>query len=410
MSMRVTRSVGFTLISLLAAAACGGADIGSDASFQRDSFSSPTEHGELVFTDGARNQAQFGENTRFHSWTFTLAGDADVVLKTDPTTVNLDTVLYLYRRDPGERLWGRYIAQNDNHGDEMFSLIDKHLRKGEYRIKVKATHPRMVGDFNVEASCNGPGCPAEERGVCEPTHGAGAYTEGCGARVRDVMMAPVTSESHTTITWGNHCDQPNLIAQGATAYRDYYGDWFDWDDYVGEDGEMYVMLRKHGDAGAVVSIDLGGDEDNVSFLFDAGGKLLVTFHSEQSSTTWYSCGAENEAAASAPDHEECGQALLYSLAHSNAATSNGTTTVQAAEGDLDAFVAAGIRHYASHQALGDDDTIDYTLSQWSEGAELQLSHGGGDVSTLVLADRWGDTVLAMSDLDGVTELKCTALE
>lgn len=409
MSMRpIFRPLGIALLGALTLGACG-VDVGSDESFQRDSFATPTEHGELVFTANARNEARFTDTTRYHSWTFTLTDDADVILKTDPGEVNLDTVLYLYKRAPGEANWGSYIKKNDNHGDEMYSYIEKSLGAGEYRIKVKATHARMVGGFNVDASCDGPGCPVEEAGVCEPTHGESSYTEGCGERIRDIMMEPVTSESHSTITWGEHCDHPNLIAQGATAYRDYYGDWFDWDDYVGDDGEMYVMTRKHGDAGAVVSIDLGGDEDNVSFLFDAEGKLLVTFHSEQSSSTWYTCGAAGEPTVTEPDTEECGQALLYGMAHAGSDDSSGTTTSDGAESDLGAFIAAGVRYFASEASLAGADSIDYELSRWEDGAELTLS-AGSEQATLLLTDRWGDTLLAMRDIDGKVEVMCERLD
>jgi hypothetical protein len=389
-------------------AACG-ADIGSDNSFAKDSFAKPTDHGELVFTDGARNEATFTETTRYHAWTFTLTDDAEVDLQTGLETVNLDSVMYLYRWDAGEELWGSYIRKNDNHQGQMYSRIKSGLAAGEYRVKVQATHPMMVGKLNLAASCTGDGCPAVDTGVCEPTHGSGTYTEGCGERIRGVVMAPVTSESSTTIKYEDRCNHPNVEAQAATAYHDYWNGYIGWDDFANEEGEMYATTRRHGDAGTVVSIDVGGDEDGVSFLFDAAGTLLMYFHSEQSSSTWYSCGVAGEPTVEEPDTEECGQALLHDTAHSTVDTSDGTTSTTDAESDLGAFAAAGVSYFATEQGLSASDSIAYRVTSWESGAELELS-ANGSTSTLILADKWGDTYLAMQTEGGVTTVKCENLD
>jgi hypothetical protein len=36
-------------------------------------------------------------------------------------TANLDTVMYLYRRDEGETTWGRYLKRNDDHKRNIWS-------------------------------------------------------------------------------------------------------------------------------------------------------------------------------------------------------------------------------------------------------------------------------------------------
>lgn len=64
-----------------------------------DSFFNPTDHGDLTF--GVPAQATFTDDEQFHAWTFSLSAAADVSLSSPNVTSNLDTVMYLYRCDPG---------------------------------------------------------------------------------------------------------------------------------------------------------------------------------------------------------------------------------------------------------------------------------------------------------------------
>ena len=85
-------------IALFAAASLGQvacSDIASDEQHATDSFAQPTMHGELRFD--VPNPATFTEDQRFHAWSFTLSAGAQVALRTELSTTNLDSVIYLYR-------------------------------------------------------------------------------------------------------------------------------------------------------------------------------------------------------------------------------------------------------------------------------------------------------------------------
>jgi len=135
--------------------------LGSDA-LKDDSFRSPTSHGELAF--GQPATTELTSDHRHHAWTFELAGPASVSLVTRPPVepgVEVDTVLYLYRE--GASGWGRYIARNDDHGETLFSKLDRDLEAGRYRVLVKGYAKSTMGPFSLESACDGDGCPALAR-------------------------------------------------------------------------------------------------------------------------------------------------------------------------------------------------------------------------------------------------------
>lgn len=134
----------------------GAEEVVLGADGKADSFYRPTEHGALSFS--AANPARFEEDALFHAWDFSLDGDAWIELRTE-TTGNLDTVAYLYHRQPGATSWGRYIAKNDDHEDNLWSLISADVSAGEFRLLVKPFKTQMRGEFTVWAQCEGAGCP-----------------------------------------------------------------------------------------------------------------------------------------------------------------------------------------------------------------------------------------------------------
>ncbi len=115
---------------------------------------------DLPSAGATANDAEFSDDELFHSWTFELTADATISLRTqiDELSEEPDTVMYLYRRDPGENNWGQNIAKNDDHDGNLWSQIDIDVGAGEYRIKVKAYQLDMRGPFSVAASCMGDGC------------------------------------------------------------------------------------------------------------------------------------------------------------------------------------------------------------------------------------------------------------
>ena len=149
----------YAAVLLTTAAACSS--VGSDSADATDSFAKPTHHGELDFHGD--NDARFSDSQRFHGWSFTLTGDAEVTLGTELRTANLDTHLYLYNADEDGKKTGRNIANDDNGGDDgLSSAVTKTLGAGNYFVQVKTKNVAMRGSFNLAASCLGAGCPVDE--------------------------------------------------------------------------------------------------------------------------------------------------------------------------------------------------------------------------------------------------------
>ncbi len=78
---------------------------------------------DVAFTDDS------GDSTKLVYLTFSLSGDADIVVDTQPPTSNgsssLDTVLYIYK--PTGDDWNAYLYRNDDGGAGKYSQISAHL-------------------------------------------------------------------------------------------------------------------------------------------------------------------------------------------------------------------------------------------------------------------------------------------
>lgn len=123
-----------------------------------DTWFAPTLHGELPF--GGQDEATFADKLLFHAWDFTLTDTATAEIETIPAEEHIDTVMYLYRRAPGETKWGSYIARNDDHKGSVGSLIGGSFEAGEYRVMVKGYKDSLRGSFSITGKCEGAGCPA----------------------------------------------------------------------------------------------------------------------------------------------------------------------------------------------------------------------------------------------------------
>jgi hypothetical protein len=149
--------------ALLILAACAtdsskGPEEDVPADGKADSFQTPTDHGALAFGSSATGRLRATE--KYHTWTFTLTGDADVHAYTAraPHDASIDTVLYLYKM--GATGWGSYIARNDDDGTSEWSSIDKTLGAGQYRALVKGYSASTLGWFLLWFQCTGAGCAA----------------------------------------------------------------------------------------------------------------------------------------------------------------------------------------------------------------------------------------------------------
>ncbi len=271
-----------------------------------DSFRSPTEHG--ILTPGVPSTVRVTEDQVFHAWTFSIEGDATISLRTQQLADNLDTVMYLYRRDEGETSWGRYIAKNDDRQKNLWSQIDEDVTEaGEYRVIVKPFKSAMRGNFTMEFSCDGLGCAPEPQAFeCKESDIAGrsGVNDTCAHNALAILSSPIVP-----VPTGS--DAMKCISDRAS---DHYVSWMG--ELVGEveEGDLNVSTTRLGDAGARVTIDMGGDEDEFTYLFDADGQMLVWFHSEQSPYWEWSCGeGTGDTSQVLDDDDNCTYHLLQSL-------------------------------------------------------------------------------------------------
>jgi hypothetical protein len=411
-----------TAAAISALAACtGGADVGSDSAAATDSFVSPTEHGELMF--GAPNRATFDGSHRFHSWTFALSGDATFSIRTEPYSQNLDTVMYLYGRAPGDDSWGSNVDKNDDHEGQIWSQIDGIYGAGEYRIIVKAIKTTFTGDFGVLASCDGEGCPAASGGSCSPDLPAELpstteFTEGCTSKFTDILLTPVAGQYATEIDYSKRCDAGGLIARSIDYYRGYWERHIDWEEMTnGEEPTMMVEVTEHGEAGKVVAIDMDADEDLIEFVYDGFGELVMYFHHASYSEEGWFCGKAGEAAADAPaDYsEDCAGYAISSLEHETGSeeSGQGTTSLGSPAAGLPEFLRYVPMRFADEVAFEhEDDPIEYSYEMWtsldSDQAALLTLSAQGTTMTYLVGEQWGDGgyVYVEIDADGGQRFVC----
>jgi len=368
-----------------------------------DSFASPTDHGELSF--GYGQQASITEAEKFHSWTFALSGDADVDLSTslDAMNPNLDTVLYLYRRDAESGSWGSYIYKNDDDHGKVTSRIAKKLGSGEYRVLVKAFKSSMRGTLSVNGTCEGGGCPGGSTPVCEedPTLPSSTdYGPACAQSMRNVLVAPTTGSQYFNVYPADKCQTGALGARAIAHYIEYMSDYYDFD----MDTDLNVEVTKHGDAGTVVSVDQGGDEDTLEFVFDAQNELVMYYHHEQSPTAVWYCGG-GASNVEEPSLDCVSHALGY-LPHGKeqAKSNSGTEPFSNLGGVLPAFASKAIESYGSLTSAASNTPVSFDLSQWDDtyatGASLTLD-GARPVTFDLYASSSEQEIVFVTDGDSV---------
>lgn len=129
-----------------------------------DSFRSPTDAGELDFSDP--QVLTLGPGSRYLALTFRLERTADIRVETGgiESEEEIDTVLYLYKAQVGGG-FGGYIARNDDVDGGYFSRIEAHLGRGTYRVLVKA-YGEEDGQVTLSAGCSGNGCDTAVSSEC----------------------------------------------------------------------------------------------------------------------------------------------------------------------------------------------------------------------------------------------------
>jgi hypothetical protein len=151
-------------LCMLLVAACAAESKGPEdelpAEGKLDSFAKPTDHGAIAFATSQRGT--LSATAKYHTWTFSLSGDASIHAFTSriPHEKTLDTVLYLYKKTP-TGTWGSYIARNDDAtSSTKLSSLTRSLGAGDYRVLVKGYVDTVKGPFGVQVDCTGAGCAA----------------------------------------------------------------------------------------------------------------------------------------------------------------------------------------------------------------------------------------------------------
>lgn len=384
-----------------------------------DSFYSPTPHGQLVFD--APNRAKITAAEKFHAWTFMLRGDAKLSIKTEVST-NLDTVMYLYRRDVGSTgmfgSFGSYILKNDDHDGQIWSQLDFDGTEGEYRVIVKAFKTAQIGAFSLIGSCDGAGCP--DAGTCvadqfDPLPDSNAmWSATCANDLLDAFTTRSGSSGTVSVAETESCTLDGLGKQSVDLFRAYWDDVQGWNDFKGgePDIDLDVETTKHG-AFTEVHVDAPGDEDAITFTYGAAGQLLALYQDNQSPDVRTYCDGTGTIAA--PD-ETCVELMRAALRHAAAETTGTETTTCATanNGALPPLVDSPVCEFTSKYSLSDSTSVSVAYRTWQSdggllGAEVKLT-AGTKAMTYVLGTTYRDTTEVFATKAGsLVSLSCYEL-
>ncbi len=382
-----------------------------------DSFRKPTEHGALTF--GIQAQGTITEDEGYHVWDFTLTGHADITLQTDLITDNLDTVLYVYSREPGAEKWGHYKKRNDDFEKNVWSRVEFTGEAAEYRVLVKAFKRGLRGTFGLTSTCDGAGCPQTGAADEHSMPAGGDLNADCMGRLQTVLDSDVMGGDGFSITY-----ETERLALTGTAlkavdfYKEYWQDIGFWEDMTfGDDVHGLNVDSILMEDGSLVSVDNGGDEDTLTFVFDGGGELLAYYHSEQSPTIAFFCKDNGSDSVEEPEEFCFGAWLNFGPKHMDNAgdLESGTATVKEVSDsdELDPLVGNAIMHYANDALVDEETEISFSGMRWESsdfgfGARITLEADGHKTLTYEtggsdFGDGW---VLFVTDDHGTTRFIC----
>lgn len=346
-----------------------------------DSFFRPTEHGTIQF--GLENEARLTDDAQFHAWTFELSGEAAVSLQTN-VSQNLDTVMYLYKRDSEDDSWGSYLKKNDDHAGNIYSKIEIDGEAGQYRVIVKGFKKALRGSFSLSGECSGDGCEVEggtDPGEC--TNGEyelkgswTQWTESCNTKVLGVLGSELESSTSGSVPATNHCSASGVVQLGVSGY---IGFWEGYDlEYVFYDGleeaEVNFDYEKR-ENGHVISLDAGGDEDGLTIILDNDLNTLATYQHNQSPIVDFYCGEDGEEAEENAPHEGCFSDIMYYYPTENAEAS----TNESGEGSLDdvaalsfAGVGEAVEDFTSHFGVEGGEPVEYSVEEFADALRVYI--------------------------------------
>ena len=288
-----------------------------------DSFFRPTEFGTLEFKESV--EAAFEDDKIFHSWTFTLSGEGEFFVETDPASKKTDTVMYLYRRAPGKQGWGRYILKNDDRAQPSAQRSDLSSRlewshdagdeEVEYRVIVKPYRKDTRAAYTLHSGCEGAGCFTDDVDstlTCESTQYVGGdfrFTQGCANALDALVRSPIVHPNDATV----ECLEERAIdLYKQTEVYDYLVS--DYGEAETNDSLTSGFMSAH-QLGAILSVDAGGDEDAHTFILDPKGDLFLSRWENQTSVNEWSCGERGDAVHGDGDLDDtCMSLITYNTA------------------------------------------------------------------------------------------------
>jgi hypothetical protein len=361
-----------------------------------DTWRNPTNNGTLVF--GTVYEAEFTADTLYHAWNFTLSDIAEVSVWLNTPTAHFDTVMYLYQWNADENSWGSYIARNDDHEGNLWSRLDENLGAGEYRVMVKGYKEILRGSFEIEASCQGAGCPGESE-PCpefennEPPSGEYSVAPQCVPQLQTVLTGELIETQNRYVGLEEYCYLPAVVQLSWEHYYSYWDDlgliyeWFIYDELPIEFDVTYSQYE----SGWLVTMYADVDESKMLFVYDKDENLLLWYLWEQSPEWNFSCQPDDEVtgAIGEPDAHCIGLYLFGMTAIENPETGEGTTTGTTAAEQLPDLAAVGVLYYIDAQSLSMESVINYTYQIWpardgNELMEISLSSEGAEDMTLTI--------------------------
>ena len=350
-----------------------------EAAQKADSWRQPTVHGTL--TPELASNTAFDDDALFHSWDFALTGDATVTLAIASSDRNLDTVMYLYSREPGATRWGRYLTKNDDAHGTVQSAIEKGVGAGEYRVMVKGFKRALRGAFSLTLKCAGDGCPTTDGGEVE-LPSAGSYTKGCADQLTHVLDSQLMGGDAWSVMGDDEVRLPANARTAVGLYRSMMGDWASAEEIA--ETELEVELRGTED-GQLIDVTDGGDESNVTYVFSNDGLVMSYFHNQSPWVDWY-CAEEGEAAAHDEEPGEwCAGSMLNHIPHDQDSDADANGVV---DDEAPAAAQLAAQYYRKVRGLDADAQVAYEGRSWADGwtvgAELTVKSEGQEAATYLI--------------------------
>jgi len=391
----------------------------TDGDGKADSFFHPTNHGTLSW--GIPSHAELTEDELFHAWTFTLSDSASFSLQTDAPGA-LDTVMYLYHREPGADEWGHYVAKNDDYrADLATSRIElEDSPAGEYQVIVKGYKTNYRGAFQLTGTCSGDGC--DGGAMCDSAtfpalEPAPGYAKSCDAKLMTVLTSSITSRGgEQTVPLDQKCHLSGIEIRAVDLYQGYWDSVGGWEDATADGPPEFTVTTTRYEQGTVVSVDLAAlDEDQLIATFDESETLIMFWVNGQSIDEQWYCAESGETTGDSPS---CTTDLFQALPHeaSEAMSVSGTTTPATADSsELGDFLGMSISEFASQFDIADDAEVEFEGAAWVN-ADSGMHGGsvtyraGGHEATYTMMTTWAEHLLISSiATDGDTIIECLEL-